>query len=33
LLVFADEGHQFGKRANNLIAYPAIARFLKEHLG
>lgn len=32
LLVFADEGHQFGKRANNLIAYPAIARFLAQHL-
>lgn len=33
LLVFADEGHQFGKRANNLLAYPAIARFLAQHLG
>ena len=33
LLVFADEGHQFGKRANNLIAYPAIARFLARHMG
>lgn len=32
LLVFADEGHQFGKRANNLIAYPAIASFLAQHL-
>ena len=27
-LRFADEGHGLVKRANRLIAYPAIARFL-----
>jgi dipeptidyl aminopeptidase/acylaminoacyl peptidase len=32
-LRFADEGHGLVKRANRLIAYPAIARFLNEHLG
>ena len=32
LLVFGDEGHQFGKRANNLVAYPAIDRFLARYL-
>ncbi len=32
-LRFADEGHGLVKRANRLIAYPAIARFLDEHIG
>ena len=32
-LRFEDEGHIFGKRASNLAAYPAIARFLDRHLG
>lgn len=31
-LRFEDEGHGLVKRANRLIAYPAIARFLREHL-
>lgn len=31
-LRFADEGHGLIKRANRLLAYPAIARFLDEHL-
>jgi len=31
-LRFEDEGHGLIKRANRLIAYPAIARFLDEHL-
>ncbi len=31
-LRFADEGHGLVKRANRLVAYPAIARFLDEHL-
>ncbi len=31
-LRFDDEGHGLAKRANRLIAYPAIARFLREHL-
>jgi dipeptidyl aminopeptidase/acylaminoacyl peptidase len=31
-LVFADEGHGLVKRANRLVAYPAIARFLDQHL-
>src|SRR6266566_1653141 len=31
-LVFSDEGHGLVKRANRLVAYPAIARFLDEHL-
>ncbi len=31
-LVFPDEGHGLVKRANRLVAYPAIARFLDEHL-
>ena len=31
-LVFPDEGHGLVKRANRLAAYPAIARFLDEHL-
>jgi dipeptidyl aminopeptidase/acylaminoacyl peptidase len=30
---FEDEGHGLFKRANRLIAYPAIALFLEEHLG
>jgi dipeptidyl aminopeptidase/acylaminoacyl peptidase len=30
---FEDEGHGLVKRANRLVAYPAIARFLAEHLG
>jgi dipeptidyl aminopeptidase/acylaminoacyl peptidase len=29
---FADEGHGLIKRANRLVAYPAIARFLDEHM-
>jgi dipeptidyl aminopeptidase/acylaminoacyl peptidase len=32
-LRFDDEGHGLVKRANRLIAYPAIACFLEEHLG
>ena len=31
-LVFDDEGHGLVKRHNRLIAYPAIGRFLDEHL-
>ena len=31
-LRFADEGHGLIKRANRLVAYPAIARFLDEHV-
>lgn len=31
-LRFEDEGHGLIKRANRLVAYPAIARFLSEHL-
>ncbi len=31
-LRFDDEGHGLIKRANRLVAYPAIARFLDEHL-
>lgn len=31
-LRFEDEGHGLVKRANRLIAYPAIARFLDEHV-
>lgn len=31
-LVFDDEGHGLVKRHNRLIAYPAIARFLDQHL-
>jgi len=31
-LRFEDEGHGLIKRANRLVAYPAIARFLDEHL-
>jgi dipeptidyl aminopeptidase/acylaminoacyl peptidase len=31
-LRFEDEGHGLVKRANRLIAYPAIAHFLDEHL-
>jgi dipeptidyl aminopeptidase/acylaminoacyl peptidase len=31
-LRFADEGHGLMKRANRLVAYPAIARFLDAHL-
>ncbi len=29
---FEDEGHGLIKRANRLVAYPAIARFLEKHL-
>lgn len=29
---FEDEGHGLVKRANRLVAYPAIARFLDEHM-
>jgi dipeptidyl aminopeptidase/acylaminoacyl peptidase len=32
-LRFDDEGHGLVKRANRLIAYPAIAHFLDEYLG
>jgi hypothetical protein len=28
-----NEGHGVVKRANRLIAYPAIARFLQQHIG
>jgi dipeptidyl aminopeptidase/acylaminoacyl peptidase len=31
-LIFADEGHQFTKRSTQLVAYPAVARFLARHL-
>lgn len=31
-LRFEDEGHGLAKRANRLVAYPAIARFLDRHL-
>ncbi len=31
-LRFEDEGHGLVKRANRLVAYPAIARFLDKHL-
>jgi dipeptidyl aminopeptidase/acylaminoacyl peptidase len=31
-LVFDDEGHGIIKRANRLVAYPSIARFLDAHL-
>jgi dipeptidyl aminopeptidase/acylaminoacyl peptidase len=30
---YEDEGHGLIKRANRLIAYPAIARFLDQHIG
>lgn len=30
--VFPDEGHGLVRRANRLVAYPAIARFLDQHL-
>lgn len=30
---YEDEGHGLNKRANRLIAYPAIARFLDHHIG
>jgi dipeptidyl aminopeptidase/acylaminoacyl peptidase len=32
-LRFEDEGHGLIKRANRLVAYPAIARFLDKYLG
>lgn len=32
-LRFEDEGHGLVKRNNRLLAYPAIARFLQQHLG
>jgi len=32
-LRFEDEGHGLIKRANRLVAYPAIARFLDAHVG
>ncbi len=32
-LRFEDEGHGLIKRSNRLVAYPAIARFLDQHLG
>ena len=31
-LVFPDEGHGLVRRANQLVAYPAIAGFLDQHL-
>ncbi|GCE46514.1 dipeptidyl aminopeptidase/acylaminoacyl peptidase [Thermosporothrix hazakensis] len=31
-LIFADEGHGIVKRANRLQAYPAVVRFLDQHL-
>lgn len=31
-LRFEDEGHGLIKRANRLVAYPAVARFLSEHV-
>lgn len=31
-LRFDDEGHQFTKRSTHLIVYPAIVRFLEQHL-
>ncbi len=31
-LRFEDEGHGLVKRANRLVAYPAIAHFLDEHV-
>ncbi len=31
-LVFPDEGHGLVRRANRLVAYPAIARFLAHHV-
>ena len=30
---FEGEGHGLVKRANKLVAYPAIARFLDKYLG
>ncbi|MGH2502325.1 MAG: S9 family peptidase, partial [Ktedonobacterales bacterium] len=30
---YEDEGHGIIKRANRLIVYPAIARFLEQHIG
>ncbi|HEV2580318.1 MAG TPA: S9 family peptidase [Ktedonobacteraceae bacterium] len=32
-LRFEDEGHGLIKRANKLVAYPTVARFLEEHVG
>ena len=32
-LRYEDEGHGLIKRANRLVAYPAIARFLEDHIG
>lgn len=32
-LVFEDEGHGLVKLSNKLVAYPAVVRFLDEHLG
>jgi hypothetical protein len=31
-LVFDDEGHGIAKLKNKSVAYPAIVRFLEEHL-
>jgi dipeptidyl aminopeptidase/acylaminoacyl peptidase len=31
-LRFEDEGHGLAKRANRLVAYPAIARFLDQYV-
>lgn len=31
-MVFSDEGHGLVRRTNRLVAYPAIAHFLDEHL-
>jgi dipeptidyl aminopeptidase/acylaminoacyl peptidase len=30
---FEDEGHGLAKRANELVAYPAVARFLDKYMG
>jgi dipeptidyl aminopeptidase/acylaminoacyl peptidase len=32
LMTFEDEGHGLAKRANRLVAYPAIVKFLDEHV-
>ena len=32
-LRFEDEGHGLVKRANKLVAYPAVARFLEKYVG
>jgi dipeptidyl aminopeptidase/acylaminoacyl peptidase len=32
LMTFEDEGHGLAKRANRLVAYPAMVKFLDEHV-